>query len=136
MMIAVLQRRTNLCIGKHDVFAATVGGVRLTEPSVDLAVGLAIASARAEISVPGDLVAIGEVGLAGEIRQVAGVQRRIAEAERMGFRRAVVPAGSGVLPFASGQPGLGHVAAATSSALEVTEVTDVRSAIAAALGRY
>ena len=95
MLIAVLQRRAHLEIGRHDVYAATVGGVRLTEPSVDLAVGLAVASALGNVSIPGDLVAIGEVGLAGEIRRVTGVQRRIAEAERMGFRRAIVPAGLG-----------------------------------------
>jgi DNA repair protein RadA/Sms len=137
MMIAVLQRRAHLGIGKHDVFAATVGGVRLAEPSVDLAVGLAVASARADISVPPDLVAIGEVGLAGEIRRVTGIQRRITEAERMGFRRAIIPAGSG-LPAASrnragqaGQPGLQPV---TGTTIEVTEVTDVKSAISAALG--
>ena len=67
-------------------------------------------------------MAIGEVGLAGEIRRVAGVQRRIAEAERMGFRRAIVPAGSGLVP---GAPG---------SQLAISEVTDMKSAIAAALG--
>jgi DNA repair protein RadA/Sms len=143
MMIAVLQRRAQLSIGKHDVFAATVGGVRLTEPSVDLAVGLAIASARADVSVPGDLVAIGEVGLAGEIRRVAGLQRRIAEAARMGFRRAIVPAGSGLAPGAApaqggqlplGPGGIGHLDGAAAAQLAVTEVADVRSAIAAALG--
>lgn len=94
MMLAVLQRRARLEIGRRDVFAATVGGVRLSEPSVDLAVGLAMASALADVSVAGDLVAIGEVGLAGEIRRVGGLQRRLAEAARMGFRRAIVPAGS------------------------------------------
>jgi len=92
MVVAVLQQRAKLEIRRHDVFAASVGGVRLTEPSVDLALGLAIASARANVSIPADLVAIGEVGLAGEIRRVTGVQRRIAEAERMGFRCAIVPA--------------------------------------------
>jgi DNA repair protein RadA/Sms len=122
MMLAVLQRRAGLAIGKSDVFAATVGGVRLTEPSVDLAVGLAVASAIANVSTPPDLVAIGEVGLAGEIRRVAGAQRRVAEAERMGFRRAIIPAGSGLVP---GGPG---------SHLSVTEVSDMKSAIAAALG--
>jgi DNA repair protein RadA/Sms len=122
MMLAVLQRRARLAIGKCDVFAASVGGVRLTEPSVDLAVGLAVASALADISMPPGLVAIGEVGLAGEIRRVAGAQRRIAEAERMGFRRAIIPAGSGLVP---GAPG---------SQLAISEVTDMKSAIAAALG--
>jgi DNA repair protein RadA/Sms len=137
MMLAVLQRRANLAIGKQDVFAATVGGVRLTEPSVDLAVGLAVASALADISVPSDLVAIGEVGLAGEIRRVTGIQRRIAEAERMGFRRAIIPAGSGLLPGgavrAPGHLSAGHLGAAGSQ-LAVTEVTDMKAAISAALG--
>jgi DNA repair protein RadA/Sms len=128
MVIAVLQRRANVRIGKHDVFAATVGGVRLTEPSVDLALGLAMASAQSNVSIPAYLVAIGEVGLAGEIRRVTGVQRRIAEAERMGFRRAIVPAGSGVLPIAQ------RAAGELASQLEVREATDIRSAIAAALG--
>jgi DNA repair protein RadA/Sms len=88
MLIAVLQRRAHLAIGKYDVYAATVGGVRLTEPSVDLAVGLAIASARSSVSIPADLVAIGEVGLAGEIqpgsqievRQAADIRAAIAAA--------------------------------------------------------
>ncbi len=126
MLIAVLKRRANIDIGRHDVYAATVGGVRLTEPSVDLAVGLAIASARSNANIPGDVVAFGEVGLAGEIRRVAGVPRRIAEAERMGFRRAIVPAGSGLMPSAQGRdPG---------SQLKVREVADIREALTAALG--
>ena len=115
MMMAVLQRRARLEIGRRDVFAATVGGVRLTEPSVDLAVGLAVASALSDINVPADLVAIGEVGLAGEIRRVTGIQRRLAEAARMGFRRAVIPAGSGLqagAPQAAAGP-----AAVTAAAL-------------------
>ncbi len=136
MMIAVLQRRAAVPIGKHDVFAATVGGVRLAEPSVDLAVGLAIASSVADMSVPADLVAIGEVGLAGEIRRVTGVQRRISEAERMGFRRAIVPVGSGLLPSAAGGRAAGTGAAVPGPAFHVTEVADMRSAIAAALGRH
>ncbi len=92
MVVAVLQRRARVTIGKKDIYAATVGGVRLTEPSVDLAIALALASATCDLSLPGGLIAIGEVGLAGEIRRVTGVQRRLAEAERMGFRRAIGPA--------------------------------------------
>src|ERR1700729_1468740 len=95
MVLAVLSRRADLKLGKQDVYAATVGGVRLGEPSVDLAVALALASAVVNLSVPGSVVAIGEVGLAGEVRRVTGVQRRLAEAERMGFRLGIVPAGSG-----------------------------------------
>jgi DNA repair protein RadA/Sms len=133
MVLAVLQRRAGITIGRQDVYAATVGGVRLTEPSVDLAVAIALASAVSDLTVPADLVAIGEVGLAGEIRRVAGVQRRLAEAERMGFRRAIVPAGSGWLAPATGAgehrpPGLG-------SLTEVHEAADIRTAITAALGR-
>ena len=75
MMVAVLQRRAAVAIGNRDVYAATVGGVRLTEPSVDLAIALALASAKANLSVPASLVAIGEVGLAGEVRRVAGLPR-------------------------------------------------------------
>jgi DNA repair protein RadA/Sms len=146
MMLAVLQRRAGLGIGKRDVFAATVGGVRLTEPSVDLAVGLAVASAVADLSVPPDLVAIGEVGLAGEIRRVTGIQRRLTEAERMGFRRAIIPAGSGLPPaIGPSRPRRGdgtrtshlHVAGPQQwvGSLAVMEVADMQSAIAAALGR-
>jgi DNA repair protein RadA/Sms len=126
MMLAVLQRRARLQLGRCDVFAATVGGVRLTEPSVDLAVGLAVASAVGNVSVPPDLVAIGEVGLAGEIRRVTGIQRRLAEAERMGFRRAIIPAGPAHQA--------GQVVGPSGSRLEVSEVGDMRSAISAALG--
>ena len=131
MVVAVLQRRAGIAIGRQDVYAATVGGVRLTEPSVDLAVALALDSARSDASVPGDLVAIGEVGLAGEIRRVTGVQRRLAEAQRLGFRRAIVPAGSG-FPAAGGSPraaGCGETAPP-----DVREARDVRTAIAMALG--
>jgi DNA repair protein RadA/Sms len=127
MVLAVLQRRANYKIGKQDVYAATVGGVRLTEPSVDLAIALALSSAIANLSAPGGLVAIGEVGLAGEVRRVSGVQRRLAEAERMGFSRAIVPAGSGGLPRTErgdGQPAL----------IDVKEVETVQKAIALALG--
>jgi DNA repair protein RadA/Sms len=138
MMLAVLQRRVNVQIGRKDVFAASVGGVRLTEPSVDLAAGLAVASAVADISVPPDLVAIGEVGLAGEIRRVTGVPRRIAEAERLGFRRAIIPAGSGPvpgLPAAASSCRDGRWAEHTGdSRIEVAAVADMRSAVVAALG--
>ena len=72
MVLAVLQRRAGIKLGRQDVYAATVGGVRLTEPSVDLAVAVALASSAANLSVPHGVVAIGEVGLAGEVRRVGG----------------------------------------------------------------
>jgi DNA repair protein RadA/Sms len=122
MIVAVLQRRARMTIGKRDIYAATVGGVRLTEPSVDLAIALALASAISDLSLPPGLIAVGEVGLAGEIRRVTGVQRRLAEAARMGFRHAIVPPGSPDLP-----PGEGP-------AMRVTEAADMAEAISAALG--
>lgn len=140
MMLAVLQRRADVRIGLSDVFAASVGGARLTEPSVDLAVGLAVSSAIANVSMPPDLVAIGEVGLAGEIRRVAGIQRRIAEAERLGFRRAIIPAGSALATEVGTAPAR-HLEAVPSDGgtgrrLRVTAVADLRSAIVAALGAH
>jgi DNA repair protein RadA/Sms len=131
MMIAVLQRRASVAIGKQDVYAATVGGVRLTEPSVDLAIALALASASSNLSVPGSLAAIGEVGLAGEIRRVAGLPRRLAEAERMGFRRAIVPPGS-LEPLR--QAGSAGSLAGIGTRMDVREAADVAHAIALGLG--
>jgi len=125
MVLAVLQRRAGIKLGRQDVYAATVGGVRLTEPSVDLAVAVALASSAANLSVPHGVVAIGEVGLAGEVRRVAGLPRRIAEAERMGFRRVIVPAASGA-PLERAD-GLSHL-------MRVQEVEDIRQALSAVLG--
>jgi DNA repair protein RadA/Sms len=99
MMLAVLEQRGQIsALGKHDIYTATVGGVRLSEPAADLAVALALASAASDTPLPKNLVAIGEVGLAGEVRRVTGVQRRLAEASRLGFTHALVPADSGEAP--------------------------------------
>jgi DNA repair protein RadA/Sms len=124
MVLAVLQRRAGIKLGKQDVYAATVGGVRLTEPAVDLAVAVSLASSAANLSVPQGVVAIGEVGLAGEVRRVAGLARRLAEAERMGFRRAFVPAGSAGLESSRD----------AGQVIEVVEVEDIRQALAGVLG--
>ncbi len=94
MVLAVLDRRGGVRLGDCEVYAATVGGVRLSEPSADLALLLALASSRGDRPVPSDVVAIGEVGLAGEVRPVTALRRRLSEAARMGFRRALVPAGT------------------------------------------
>jgi DNA repair protein RadA/Sms len=132
MVVAVLQRRASIAIGRQDIYAATIGGVRLTEPSVDLAVALALASAGSDASVPADLVAIGEVGLAGEIRRVGGVQRRLAEAQRLGFRRAIVPPGSGF--GRSGAEARRRPGGDGPAPPDVREAPDIRTAIALALG--
>jgi len=94
MTLAVLELRANIRLSGRDVYVATVGGMKMNEPSADLAVALAVASAAKGLALPADLVAIGEVGLAGEIRKVTGAQQRIAEAARLGFKRAMVPTGS------------------------------------------
>src|SRR6202167_5479222 len=125
MVLAVLQRRAGLKLAKQDVSVATLGGVGLTEPSVDLAVAVALASSAANLSVPRGVVAIDEVGLAGEVRRVAALPRRLGEGERMGFRRAIVPAASGgPLEHADGP----------SHLMEAHEVQDVRQALSAVLG--
>ena len=98
MVLAVLERRLGVGFGKHDVYAATVGGMKVTEPAVDLAAALAIASATKDATLSSKLVAIGEIGLAGEVRRVTGVQRRLAEAARLGFTHAMVPPDPGRLP--------------------------------------
>jgi DNA repair protein RadA/Sms len=94
MLLAVLSRHAGIQLAERDVYAASVGGIKITEPSVDLAVLLAIASAASEIALPSTLCAIGEVSLSGDVRRVGSVQRRLAEAARLGFRTALVPTGS------------------------------------------
>ncbi|WNI17108.1 DNA repair protein RadA [Actinacidiphila sp. ITFR-21] len=99
MMLAVLEQRGRIkSIGKQDIYTATVGGVKLTEPAADLAVALALASAAIDTPLPKNLVAVGEVGLAGEVRRVTGVQRRLSEAHRLGFTHALVPPDPGKVP--------------------------------------
>lgn len=94
LLLAVLERRARLPMGRHEVFTSAVGGVRLTEPGADLPLCLALVSALLHQPLLPDLVVFGEVGLAGELRQVAHAPRRLAEAARMGFTRAIVPANS------------------------------------------
>lgn len=98
LLLAVLERRVGCSLSTMDVFASAVGGVRVHEPASDLAVGLALASAALGFPIAEDVVACGEVGLGGEVRQVASLERRLSEAARRGFRRAVVPAAAPELP--------------------------------------
>jgi DNA repair protein RadA/Sms len=94
MLVAVLQQRARIRLHTHDVFASTVGGMRISEPAADLAAAVAVASAWKQRDIPTDLVAIGEIGLAGELRRVRDTPQRLAEAARLGFRAAIVPAES------------------------------------------
>lgn len=115
LVLAVLQRRARLPLATSDVFAATVGGVRLAEPAVDLAVALAVASAATDQPGQPMTAAIGEVGLAGEVRRIPDVRQRLAEAARLGFTRALVPPDPGPVP----------------RGIEVVEVADVGAALLA-----
>lgn len=115
MVLAVLERRGGVRLEKTEIYTATVGGVKLTEPAADLAAALALAGAAADHPLPSKLVAIGEVGLAGEIRRATGVQRRLAEAFRLGFTHALVPPDPGKIP----------------KGMKVIEVADIREALRA-----
>lgn len=94
MVVAVMQRRARLALSGQDVYLATVGGVRIGEPAADLAAALALAGAVVDRPIPAGTVAVGEVGLAGDVRPVSGLHRRLSEAARLGFTRAVVPPGA------------------------------------------
>jgi DNA repair protein RadA/Sms len=89
MLLAVLERRAGMRVGDMDVYVSTVGGVKLTEPAADLAIAVAIASAVQDKPIAYDLVAYGEISLAGEIRQVTNSKQRATEAARLGFARQV-----------------------------------------------
>ncbi|MDZ7676527.1 MAG: DNA repair protein RadA [Acidimicrobiales bacterium] len=91
MLLAVLEQRAGVCVSGLDVWVTLAGGVRTAEPAVDLGVALAVTSAVTGIGVPADLVVCGEIGLAGELRQVGHLERRMAEAARLGYGRVLVP---------------------------------------------
>ncbi len=113
MILAVLSRRLRMPLGTADVFVNVTGGARIQEPAADLAIALAIASAWREIAIPPDLVAVGEVGLGGELRPAPRYDLRATEARRLGFQRLIGPgAGSG-----RGRVVVATVAAAIEAAL-------------------
>lgn len=98
MLLAVLTQRARVPFASHDVYASVTGGIRVTDTGADLALALALAGVRLDRPVAGDVLALGEVGLGGEVRQIAHAPRRLAEAARLGFRRAVVPASTPDVP--------------------------------------
>jgi DNA repair protein RadA/Sms len=114
MILAVTDRRGGVKLAGSDVYTATVGGMRVVEPAADLAVALAVASAACERLLPPQTVAIGEVGLAGEVRPVTGLRRRLTEAARLGFRHALVPPEGAATPIAG---------------MRLHEVADLRAAL-------
>lgn len=121
MILAVLQRRARLAVATDDVYVSTVGGARVTEPAVDVALALALASARVDRPVIPGLVAIGEVALSGAVRPVRALSQRVAEAARLGFTDVIVPAGTGAPPEAKG--------------IRVRPVSSLAEAVAIALPR-
>jgi DNA repair protein RadA/Sms len=92
LLVAVLGRRAGIGLASHDVYANLAGGLTVDEPGLDLPVALALASSLRDRPVAPGTVAIGEVGLLGELRAVSGLERRVREAARLGFTRAIVPA--------------------------------------------
>ncbi|MEU6135030.1 DNA repair protein RadA [Nocardioides sp. NPDC047086] len=95
MILAVLQRHARVGLSGRDVFASTVGGARISDPAADLAMALAVASSHTGTPTPRGVVALGEIGLAGELRRVRDLDQRLSEAARLGFTVAVVPAEPG-----------------------------------------
>jgi DNA repair protein RadA/Sms len=120
LLVAVLGRRAGVGLGTHDVYANLAGGLDLADPALDLPLALALASSLRDRQVPRDMIAIGEVGLLGELRPVPGLERRLREAARAGFATAIVPRhGRGAIPAVKG--------------IEVVAVTNLREALERAI---
>jgi DNA repair protein RadA/Sms len=123
MLIAVLARRCGVALGQFDVFVSTAGGARLSEPGIDLGICLSLVSALTDTAVADGVVAFGEVGLGGEVRQAAQPARRLAEAARLGFTRAIVPANT-VTDVTAGRSGIDVVRVGTvADALDASALT-------------
>ena len=91
VLIAVLEKRTGLPLGNQDVYLNIVGGIKINEPALDLGIILAVSSSFKNIPIPNDVIAIGEVGLTGEVRSVNQIEKRIKEAEKLGFKKCIIP---------------------------------------------
>jgi DNA repair protein RadA/Sms len=122
LLAAVLGRRAGIAISDRDIYANLVGGIVLDEPALDLPLALALASSQSDRPISRETVAVGEVGLLGELRPVAGLGRRLREAARHGFTRAIVPA-----------PRRGVTPEPAPDGLKVIAVATLREAISEAL---
>ena len=122
MLLAVLEKRGGMPVGNCDTYINVIGGLNLDEPAADLSTILAIASSFLDRPLGADLAAIGEVGLSGEIRSVSGMNQRLSEIARLGFKRCVIPAH-------------GREDIKCPPSLKLIEVENVSAAIAAVLGR-
>ncbi len=120
LVLAVLEKRGGLLVGNCDAYINVIGGLYLDEPAADLAMMIALASSFRDKSVPSDLVAIGEVGLTGELRSVSSLGQRLSEVRRLGFTKCIVPSrSSGKLVVPEG--------------LELIRVDNIRQALSAVL---
>ncbi len=91
LLVAVLEKRSGLMLGNQDVYLNLVGGIKVNEPALDLGIVLATASSFKNISIPKEVVAIGEVGLTGEVRAVNMIEKRLKESEKLGFKTCIIP---------------------------------------------
>ncbi len=91
LMLAVMEKRAGMKMSMFDAYINVIGGLRLDEPGADLPIVLALASSYRDQCIPDDLVAIGEVGMTGEIRSVSHMNQRLAEISRLGFKKCMIP---------------------------------------------
>ena len=91
LLIAVLEKKAGLLLGNQDVYLNVVGGIRLNEPSIDLGIMMVTASIYKNVPIPKDMVIMGEVGLTGEVRRINLIEKRLKEAEKLGFKTCIIP---------------------------------------------
>ena len=91
LLMAVLEKKVGMNLGNQDVYLNVVSGIKISEPAVDLGIILSVASSFKNLSIPKDTVAIGEVGLTGEVRSVNLIEKRIKEVEKLGFKTCIIP---------------------------------------------
>ena len=91
LLIAVMEKKAGLMLGSQDVYLNVVGGLRINEPSIDLGMILVTASIFKNIPIPKDMVIMGEVGLTGEVRKINLIEKRLKEAEKLGFKTCIIP---------------------------------------------
>ncbi len=91
LLIAVLEKRAGIMLGSQDVYLNLVGGIRVNEPSIDLGMMMAVVSSFKNVAIPKDMVIIGEVGLTGEVRRINVIDKRLKEAEKLGFKSCIIP---------------------------------------------
>ena len=119
-ILAVLEKQLGLPLSRFDCYLAVAGGLEVAEPAADLGVAVAVVASHRDLVVPPGTLCIGELGLGGQLRPVARMEQRLQEGQRLGFHRALVPAGSEVTPPA---------------AMTVIEAGTIRQALTAALQR-